>query len=286
MSKTVTLLGNIRTQQGRIDSFCRFVFERERIRIAKEAGKPRPWTKDPILQTYHFCNVRRADDRVTKWIGQWAKKNFGKHGYWFAFCVARWFNSPETLEQLTPCIWPYDVRSMKNVCKEIKKSGASIMRGSYIINSAYAPGRKKWDAVIDGPLAQLYIEPPDISSVENSLEMCHKLLMTYQGHGSFMAGQIVADWQTFDVVDGDDVNTWAPLGPGSNRGLKWIYAEEYRKRSYVQYMQSLLTHLAEKDSKLARTLTLHDVQNCLCEFSKYCRGYSKTKYEPYQESFL
>ena len=45
-----------------------WVAERERIRVRKESGQPFPWTDDPILATYRFCNVRREDDRVTIWV--------------------------------------------------------------------------------------------------------------------------------------------------------------------------------------------------------------------------
>jgi len=45
-----------------------FAVKREALRKAKEAGGPPPWTIDEILQKYRFCNVRRADDRVSKWL--------------------------------------------------------------------------------------------------------------------------------------------------------------------------------------------------------------------------
>ncbi len=47
-----------------------FVHEREFIRLKKIAGSEPPYTDDPILGTYRFCNVRRADDRVSRWLTQ------------------------------------------------------------------------------------------------------------------------------------------------------------------------------------------------------------------------
>src|ERR1044072_865418 len=75
--------------------------ERENIRKKKAAGLPPPWTENPILQTYRFCNVRRRDDRVSQWlIGNVLnfcedfddKMVFIK---WSALC--RWVNWPPTL---------------------------------------------------------------------------------------------------------------------------------------------------------------------------------------------
>jgi hypothetical protein len=46
--------------------FVYFVGERETIRLRRESGQPRPWTDDPILAAWSFCNVRREDDRVSR----------------------------------------------------------------------------------------------------------------------------------------------------------------------------------------------------------------------------
>lgn len=285
------LLTHMNTEKGRIESFGNFVLERERIRVQKEeASAPRPWTTDPILQHYHFCNVRRADDRVTRWIGAWAKANWRVTDRWFGFCIARWFNSPETLADFAAAkvLNPWSPHAMSRVCVRIKaatKPKRNVFRGSYIMNSAYDPTNVKYDAVIRGPLMQLHSNPP--TRPRHSIELCHKILMQYVGHGSFMAGQIVADWQTFGIIDGQDVNTWAPIGPGSNRGLANIFRDKYKKRNYLKFMIDLRIYLLERDRKLANTMSLHDVQNCLCEFGKYVRGYSKTRYEPFEtEGFL
>ena len=34
-----------------------WIVERESIRRKKERGLPRPWTLDPVLDGYRFCNV-------------------------------------------------------------------------------------------------------------------------------------------------------------------------------------------------------------------------------------
>ena len=45
-----------------------FVWEREAMRIAKENRFNGALTFDPILSKYKFTNIRRKDDRVSKWI--------------------------------------------------------------------------------------------------------------------------------------------------------------------------------------------------------------------------
>ena len=76
-----------------------WIKERESVRIKKESGLPKPWSDDPIFQTYKFCNVRREDDTVSKWIRtNWMDKYIGHQNMWFAMIVARLFNWPDTLE--------------------------------------------------------------------------------------------------------------------------------------------------------------------------------------------
>ena len=132
--------------------------------------------------------------------------------------------------------------------------------------------------------------PPKIefSSIEASWLELRKM----PGMGSFMAGQIVADWQTFGVIDGVDVDLWAPLGPGSRRGLDYIFGRsgdegsgtKVNQDDAVKEMMTLHGQLTHRQYWLGSTMTLHDVQNCLCEFSKYVRGYAKVKYVPHVEA--
>lgn len=281
------ILAKTETVKNRLDCLWRFVEERERIRVKKESGKARPWTDDELLSTYHFCNVRRADDRVTKWIGSWAY-SYDKKYRWFLFAVARWFNEPEVLTSMPVGFvnggWQPSL--VKKYLKKRIENGAGCFRGSYIITGAFSnKGQPKYESVVDKVLTPLWQKPPEL--VHNN-EQSWSNLMAYTGFGSFMAGQVVADWQTFGVIHGKDVNTWAPLGPGSARGLHWIFQNHYKlgQADAVKLMAHCRQHLIMRNATLGLTLSLHDVQNCLCEFSKYTRGYAKTKYQPYEERLL
>ncbi len=45
-----------------LNQFFRFVKEREAIRIKRATGAPWPWSRDELLNNYHFTNVRRSDE--------------------------------------------------------------------------------------------------------------------------------------------------------------------------------------------------------------------------------
>ena len=59
-----------------LDRYCYWQTERESIRIKKESAvlSP-PWTDDPILQEFKFCQVFREDDRTTRWFRTHIREN-------------------------------------------------------------------------------------------------------------------------------------------------------------------------------------------------------------------
>src|SRR5690242_16516522 len=53
-------------------TYWTFAAERQHIFEARLAGEPAPWTDDPILSEYRFCNAFRAADRVSQHLIQHA----------------------------------------------------------------------------------------------------------------------------------------------------------------------------------------------------------------------
>jgi hypothetical protein len=74
-----------------------------------------------------------------------------------------------------------------------------------------------------------------------------------------------------------DRETWAPLGPGSARGINRLLGRpKDRAVSQIEFQQLLPQLIAELRTRVAelwedRRLQAMDVQNCLCEFDKYRR---------------
>ena len=53
---------------GVYELYWTFASRRQAAFEARLAGKEWPWTDDRILQTYKFCNVFRAADRVSQFM--------------------------------------------------------------------------------------------------------------------------------------------------------------------------------------------------------------------------
>jgi hypothetical protein len=70
--------------------FIKFVIARHAIYVARKSKREWPWTKDPILRQYKFCNIYRELDRVTRWISaNWRQPNQNDPDFWFAAFLAR-----------------------------------------------------------------------------------------------------------------------------------------------------------------------------------------------------
>ena len=68
-----------------IERLFAFAHERYMIYVRKQEGKKPPWTEDPILRDFRFCNIYREDDKVTVWIREnWRNPHTDDQELWFA----------------------------------------------------------------------------------------------------------------------------------------------------------------------------------------------------------
>ena len=253
-----------------------WIKERDQIRQKKEAGLPKPWSTDPIFQHYKFCNVRREDDRVTIWIkNHWRDPCRGHPNMWFAMVVARLFNWPDTLDLIGFPLGDYP--GYKEIWRKWLKEKrdnfkAKIFTGAYLV-STNGVSMDKIDYILDRVLTPIW-ERGFAPSYGDTLESYWNHLIQFDGLGSFMAGQVIADLKYIDPVleKASDWWTWAPLGPGSKRGLNRYAGRDYRKPlKQSQGIGELIAIQSEIKKYLNMDLPVHDVQNCMCEFDKYLR---------------
>lgn len=248
-----------------------WMLEREVIHTKKERGDSKPWTQDPILQSYRFCNVRREDDTVTKWFAA----NWRNERYWNepnfvpAIILGRTINWPDTLDYIGfPHVWS---RRYVHACLEnLLAKGNKVWTGAYMI-TAGPTGVSKAEWVTGN--ADAYFKDADRFLKDRTgwtLEEVWRALQKYPCVGPFIAGQIVADLKYTPILGyAKDWNNWAPVGPGSRRGLNRLHD---RHLKFPLTQNAGLSEMLLVRAELGRSdLCLHDIQNCLCEFDKYMR---------------
>ena len=76
-----------------------FAYERQNIFWKKLKGEEPPWTDDPILQEYKFCNSYRVNDRVSQYLLKnviYNGKKYSDEDMLFRIILFKLFNKEST----------------------------------------------------------------------------------------------------------------------------------------------------------------------------------------------
>lgn len=275
--------------------------EREEIRKKKEAGLSPPWTDDQVLQTYRFCNLRRRDDRVSRWLLEFAyteeflaKLSPIQIVVFVAFC--RQINWPPTLKVLladgyfTPSQeWNYLAIGKRVDSLAMQQK---VWTGAYLIRAQPGFGGGK-GVFVSTQVAGALISHKE--AIVASLR-AHKRrgvwaqLLGCKNWGAFSAGQLVDDLTWTPLLRAaEDIYTWAPQGPGSLRGYNRVLGlplkTKHNEEEWCAQLQAWRGEIIKALGPGYDDLTLHDVQSCLCELDKYLRvkngeGRPRSRYTP------
>lgn len=243
--------------------FWYWIREREAIRRNREAFHLPPWTLDPILANNHFCNVRREDDRGTKEIRDVVKLHrwLEKDDLPWVYTLARMLNKAESLDAaLREVLKGFD---WWGVLKDRMDNGCKVFHTAYVVSTnGRSMNKLGFVHEVVEAVKSCGILPSD------SLEEAYDKLITVRGIGSFLAGQVVADLKNDRyLVNAPDWFTWSCIGPGSKKGLDYIFGGGTTHRNYQERMLELYDHMPQNIHEMR--IHAQDLQNCLCEFSKY-----------------
>jgi alpha-glutamyl/putrescinyl thymine pyrophosphorylase clade 1 len=291
----------------RIEEWAYWISAREAIRKRKaDPKKTFPYSADPVMAGTRWCNVRRMDDKVSLWLMEnWYPDSAGRDLLHIrqvvaAALAARMINRPETLAHITSGgrFNGFDYKLYLKRMYEVKDGGGVVFTNAYIINGA--SGGPKIEQVLNA--IQKCVATKPFHYVDyNSMQATAKHLHALPGIGGFMAGQVVADlrWVLDDPSFWRDRMTWAPPGPGSSRGMKYLLGlsspddmagrgKDLSELQFLRYLPALIkiarTHRVVGPIFKERKLEAHDIQNTLCELGKYVRvkngGHAKNNYPP------
>lgn len=285
-----------RTKQ---EQWLYWVIERETIRIKRQQRLPPPWTDDPILQEFRFCNVRRMDDKVSNWLlTNWYRPYKNSPYMLLACALARFINKPETLECITHLVFDEvghkpNLGAIVRQLRDYRDHGNTVFNGAYVVRGNN--GIDKIDCVVNYYVAPLLQKLDQV--VTYSMEDTWQMLYDCFGFGSFMAGQVTADMRHAVTGKWKDKYSWAPMGPGSRRGMNRLLDNPLNKPMKQQQFESHLRELIAfaieplKEANIClNRFEAIDYQNTLCEYDKYQRalygtGKPKQKYHlPYHLS--
>ena len=117
--------------------------------------------------------------------------------------------------------------------------------------------------------------PPQYSTLKETASW----LGAVNGLGTFLAAQVVADMKNtpnHPLQQAEDWWSWSAPGPGSLKGLRWYFGhDKITPKHYQSYLSVCMKEVLPHVNPEVPRISAQDFQNCLCEFSKWCR----VKYE-------
>lgn len=275
--------------------FFYWINERHKIFLKKWRGDHKPWTDDPILRDWKFCNVFRQYDKQSKLLIDNVIKphwNDDLSLMLFNIYAFRAFNWAPTYANLVKDFgkngwleyWSDTVG--KDSLQDTLITNGKLTSGAYMIRGR--EGMPKYESIVQ-TLTDIWQEKEHVAKqfIDSvfSLEAAQILLYSrgYWGWGPFTTYQIVLDLTyTKWLENAVDINTWCEFGPGAIRGIREIYPE-LPKNMMLDAIRGLLLDSPKFLEGHVPTLTLQDIEFSLCELQKYRRikagGRSKERYK-------
>lgn len=270
------------------DLYWYFASERQRIFERRIAGKPWPWTDDPILKTFKFCNVFRAADRVSLHLifnVAYHNEPCSPEDRLFQIVAFRMFSKIETWQTVReflghhPTLHELGNGLFTKALEYAKEVNGGLYTGAFILcaTNAYGYSFKHLNHV--ELFRHMFLRDAIGKRLiaATSLREVYVILHSYPLMGDFMSYQITIDLNYSNLINFSE-NEFTQAGPGALRGIKKAFESlgDYTPAEVVLWM------VARQEDEFARLglpfnglwgRPLHaiDCQGLFCETDKYCR---------------
>lgn len=281
---------------------AKFIIERHKVYLKKtHLEKPKPWTTDPILANFRFCNIYRELDTVSVWIIENIINEYRNNdNLWFMLAMARVINWPDTLQEIMEeGLWPkqrFDPEAVYKLLDARKKRGDKVITGAYLINSVFPTGHPHTDKgktyyIPHMALAPMWNDRNKIGPVfKTTMKASAQTLQLYRGWASFMSYQVVVDlsYSKRWLKNASDYNTFNAPGPGTVRGLNRYFTGVAKPTIPKKDLNARIIQQREEVNAKVRELvpdkwwtgdfktgfaeiSMSNMSNSNCEFDKHQR---------------
>jgi hypothetical protein len=277
----------MKVRQEVYDTYWKTATERQEIFFRKLSGSSAPYTDDPIYQSFKFCNVYRASDRVSQFLIKQViyKGAFSLEDTLFRIFLFRLLNKIETWVELEKLLGKIDLKNFNfetysQALEKIKLDKRTIYGNAFILcaNKAFGFEIKHQNHL--ALLESIFKNNSFSSNLLNSktFKELFEKLRTLPLIGNFMAYQIAIDFNYSEVFDFDE-NDFSIAGPGAERGIKKCFSDtggksnEYIIHFMVENQEKEFTRLGLNFKTLwGRPMHAIDCQGWFCETDKYSRA--------------
>ncbi|KAG1882387.1 hypothetical protein F4604DRAFT_1743797 [Suillus subluteus] len=282
---TVTVRGQTFEPTPVFDTCWRFAAERHAITEKRFKGLPAPWTNDPILQTYPFCNTYRVLDRVSQYIiiEVIEKGSQDPTELVFRILLFNTFTSINTYKimrrAIAPFTWAtYERADYERVLRRLCDDRVSICTGAF---QKPAPSLGFVENFMNASRSHGGLDERIAHAVRRG-RVHRGWLCTFKSMGDFTAYQLVLvlNLSYSSVLNFSDYD-FVVVGLGSCRGLQRCFEGLIPHKCEVDIIRWMqLTqgdHFSRLDLKFnglgpeACPIMLCDIEHTLYEVDKYVR---------------
>ena len=262
----------------------RFAAERHSMYMNRVAGSPYPWTGDPILSQYRFTNAFRAADRVSQYLIRMAYSDSeaSSDTTFLRTMLFKVFNRIDTWESIVHCLGMPKAETFRfEECRvaldQRRRRGGPIYSAAYIMPSGKERGQPKHQMHLQLIQKMLRDGLPEKLAESRSFRDAYELLLAYPTIGRFLAFQYATDLNYTRIMNHPE-DSFVISGPGALDGLSKCFVSlgDYSPDDTVLWLtESQDEEFARHDIRFGglwgRSLKPIDMQNLLCEISKYTR---------------
>ena len=264
-------------------AYLDFVVDRHSVWAQRQNGLEAPWTGDPILAARKFTNVFRVLDAGSQFLLKELLNDpsIGPRNALMRSYLYRITNLPDPWVYLKKQWGTYPMRGdldnvMVEELKNYRDKGGKVFSGAYIIRpEPTIKGVDKIKSVV-GMAHRLFStrSPDQIADAfieASTMQERFDILKAQKGIGDFIAMQVLTDFGYSRFGADQDENSFIVPGPGAINGALELFPDK-RAKDVIYWARAELLELEERCPTIeGRPPSLMDVQNTLCEFSKYAR---------------
>lgn len=270
------------------DTYWRFAAERQRIFYGRLEGEPGPWTEDPILAEFKFCNAFRASDRVSQYLIREViyppqALALKAEDVFLRVVLFRLFSKESTWEALEAASGGISRESFQppalGAVLDGLRNRQAIYTAAFILcaHDAYGHRIKHRNHLA---LVKEMFRPGRLGAAlgkARSLREVYDALLDWPMIGPFMAYQLAIDLNYTEHLDFSEDEFTAP-GPGALRGLTKVFSDfgDYKPAELVTLMVERQAQEFDRleldwDGLFGEPLRAIDCQGLFCETDKYAR---------------
>jgi len=266
------------------DTYWRFATARHAVYLARVAGRPGPWTMDPILIRHRFTNCYRAADRVSQFL--LTEVSYAGDQRWeevfFRTLLFKLFNRTSTWQLLAAALgepwWDsYSFDAYDKVLSGAFATGHRLYSAAYVMPSPRLGAVRKHSNHLRLIESMMRSQTPRRVAAAADMRGAFEVLRDFPGIGDFLAYQYLIDLNYSSGLGFDEMDFVVP-GPGARDGIRKCFgsAADGIEAEVIRYMADRQEEHFQRlglefPGLFGRRLQLIDCQNLFCEVDKYAR---------------